>query len=159
MFSLFGFALFFLGGCPVLRQTSLTEFLDFILCGKTILVANTILRVFVLHPGIAPLGNDPEWFKITRFYPEMCLHGVNAQWVHSQGVIQKPLDQTFCWTIHSGSERLTKPQAHIWSSRPPSQLELAWWPRLEVEQLLPFQVWGQIGRGLSRVSYMAVGKK
>ncbi|CAJ1359771.1 unnamed protein product [Effrenium voratum] len=37
---------------------------------------------------------------------------------------------------HEDAERL---QAHIWSSRPPSQLELAWWPRLEVEQLLPFQ--------------------
>ena len=24
--------------------------------------------------GEKPLGNDP-WFKITRFYPEMCLHG------------------------------------------------------------------------------------
>ena len=32
-----------------------------------------------LHP------NDPEWFKITRFYPEMCLNGVNTQWVYSQG--------------------------------------------------------------------------
>ena len=29
------------------------------------------LRVFVLHPGITPLRNDPEWFKITRFYPAM----------------------------------------------------------------------------------------
>ena len=27
------------------------------------------LRVSVLHPGSTPLGNDPEWFKITRFYP------------------------------------------------------------------------------------------
>ena len=25
------------------------------------------LRVFVLHPGITPLGNDPEWFNITGF--------------------------------------------------------------------------------------------
>ena len=48
----------------------------------------TNLMVFVLHPGITPLGNDPEWFKITRFYPEMRLNGVNTQWVYSQGVIQ-----------------------------------------------------------------------
>ena len=47
----------------------------------------------VLHPGITPLGNNPEWFKITRFYPEMCLNGVNTQWVYSQGVLQKPLEQ------------------------------------------------------------------
>ena len=33
------------------------------------------LRVFVLHPEVTPLGNDPEWFKVTRFYPEMCLSG------------------------------------------------------------------------------------
>ena len=46
------------------------------------------LRVLVLHPGITPLGNDPEWFKITRFYPETCLNGVSTQ-VYSQGVIQK----------------------------------------------------------------------
>ena len=26
------------------------------------------------------------------FYPEMCLNGVNTQWVYSQGVIQKPLE-------------------------------------------------------------------
>ena len=50
------------------------------------------LKVLVLHPGITPLGNDPEWFKITRFYPEMCLNGVNTQWVYSQGVAQKPFD-------------------------------------------------------------------
>ena len=50
------------------------------------------LKVFVLHPGITPLGNDPEWFKITRFSPEMCLNGVNTQWVYAQGVIQKPLE-------------------------------------------------------------------
>ena len=43
------------------------------------------LSVFVLHPGITPLGNDPEWFKIARFYLEMCLNGVNTQWVYSQG--------------------------------------------------------------------------
>ena len=36
------------------------------------------LRVFVLHPGMTPLGNDPEWLKITRFYPETCLNGVNT---------------------------------------------------------------------------------
>ena len=48
------------------------------------------LRVLVLHPGITPWGNDPEWLKITRFYPEMCLNGVNAQWVYSQSVISKP---------------------------------------------------------------------
>ena len=47
------------------------------------------LRFFVLHPGTTPLGNDPEWFKITRLYPDMCLNGVNTQ-VYSQGVIQKP---------------------------------------------------------------------
>ena len=34
-----------------------------------------------------------EWFKRTRFYPEMCLNGVNTQWVYSQAVIQKPLDE------------------------------------------------------------------
>ena len=42
---------------------------------------------------ITPLGNDPEWFKITRFCPEMCLNGVNTQWVYSQGVIQKPWER------------------------------------------------------------------
>ena len=50
------------------------------------------LRVFVLHPGITPLGNEPEWFNITRLYPEMCLNGANTQWVYSQSVIQNPLD-------------------------------------------------------------------
>ena len=49
-----------------------------------------VLKVFVLHPGITPLENDPAWLKITRFHPEMCLNGVNTQWVYSQGVIQKP---------------------------------------------------------------------
>ena len=48
---------------------------------RTSVTAWKSLRVLVLHPGITPLGNDPEWFKITRFYPEMCLNGVNAQWV------------------------------------------------------------------------------
>ena len=48
------------------------------------------LRVFVFHPGITPLGNDPEWFKITRLCPEMCLNGVST--LYSQGVIQKPLE-------------------------------------------------------------------
>ena len=28
----------------------------------------------------------------TRLYPEMCLNGVNTQWVYSQGVLQNPLD-------------------------------------------------------------------
>ena len=46
-------------------------------------------ELIVLHPGIAPLGNDPEWFKITRLYPEMCLNGVNTQQVDFQCVIQK----------------------------------------------------------------------
>ena len=46
------------------------------------------LRVFVLHPGITVLGNDPEWLKMTRSYPEISLNGVNT-WVYSQGVIQK----------------------------------------------------------------------
>ena len=41
----------------------------------------------MLH-GITPLGNDPEWFKITRFYPEMYLNGANTQWVYSQAVKQ-----------------------------------------------------------------------
>ena len=50
------------------------------------------LRVFVFHPGITPLRNDPEWFEITRFYPETWLNGVNTQWVYSQGVIQNPVD-------------------------------------------------------------------
>ena len=50
------------------------------------------LRVFVLHPGITALGNDPEWFQTTQFNPEMGRNGVNTQWVYSQGVIQKPLD-------------------------------------------------------------------
>ena len=49
------------------------------------------LRVFVLHPGITPLVNDPAWFKVTRFYPEMCLNRVNTQWEYSQGVMQTPL--------------------------------------------------------------------
>ena len=40
------------------------------------------LRVFV------SLGSDPEWFKITRVCPEMCLDGV-----YSQGAIQKPLEK------------------------------------------------------------------
>ena len=38
------------------------------------------------------LGNDPEWLKITRFYPDICLNGLNTQWVYSQGVIQTPSD-------------------------------------------------------------------
>ena len=38
---------------------------------------------FCITPGITPLGHDPELFKITRFYPEMCLNGVNTQWVYS----------------------------------------------------------------------------
>ena len=33
------------------------------------------------HPEITPLGNDPQWFKTTRFYPEMCLNEVNTQGV------------------------------------------------------------------------------
>ena len=33
------------------------------------------LRIFVLQPGLTPLGDDPEWLKITRFYPEMSLNG------------------------------------------------------------------------------------
>ena len=57
---------------------------------RNLLWSDVHLRVFALHPGITPLGNDPEWFQITRFYLEMCLHGVNTQWVYSQGVIQKP---------------------------------------------------------------------
>ena len=32
------------------------------------------VSVFVLHPGITPLGNDPDWFNITRFYPDMRLN-------------------------------------------------------------------------------------
>ena len=40
-----------------------------------------VLRVSVLRPGNTPLGNDPEWFKIARFSPEICLNGVNTQWV------------------------------------------------------------------------------
>ena len=50
------------------------------------------LRAFVIHPGITPLANGPEWFKITRLCPEMCLNGVNTQWVYSQGVLQKPIE-------------------------------------------------------------------
>ena len=61
------------------------------------------LRVFALHPGITPLGNDPEWFKITRISPEMCLNGVNTQWLYSQGVIQKPSDfSVFPCFLHPG---------------------------------------------------------
>ena len=48
------------------------------------------LRVFVLHPGIPPLGNDPEWFKITRFYPEMCING-GQYLVVFPGCTTKPL--------------------------------------------------------------------
>ena len=51
----------------------------------------------MLHSGITPLGNDPGWFKITRFYPEMCLNGVNTQWVFSLGVVQQPLDVFVVW--------------------------------------------------------------
>ena len=47
---------------------------------------------FCITPGITPLGNDPEWFKLIRFYAEMCLNGVNTRWVYSQGLIQKPFD-------------------------------------------------------------------
>ena len=51
------------------------------------------LRGFLYYgPGITMLGNDPEWFKIARFCPDMCLNGVNTQWVYSQGVIQNPLE-------------------------------------------------------------------
>ena len=51
------------------------------------------LRVFGKTPWEYTLGVvDPEWFKLTRCYPDMCLNGVNTQWVYSQGVIQKPLD-------------------------------------------------------------------
>ena len=46
----------------------------------------SLSELLVLHLGITPLGNGPEWFNITRFYPEMCLNGVNTQWVYSQGV-------------------------------------------------------------------------
>ena len=52
------------------------------------------LRVLVLHPGITPLGNDPEWFNITRLYPDMRLNGVNTQWVYSQAVLQKTLEES-----------------------------------------------------------------
>ena len=37
------------------------------------------LRGFVLRPGITPLGNDPKWFKITRFYPKVCLNGCGSK--------------------------------------------------------------------------------
>ena len=42
---------------------------------------------FCIAPWENALENDPEWF-----YPEMCLNGVNTQWMYSQGVIQKPLE-------------------------------------------------------------------
>ena len=45
-----------------------------------------------LHPlGIAWNGSTNH----TVFIREMCLNGVNTQWVYSQGVIQKPLDVHF----------------------------------------------------------------
>ena len=47
----------------------------------------------MLHPG----KTDPGCFQMTRFYPEMCLSGVNAQWVYSQGVIQKLVDLNSDW--------------------------------------------------------------
>ena len=34
---------------------------------------------FGITPGITPLVNDPEWSKVTRLYPEICLNGVNTQ--------------------------------------------------------------------------------
>ena len=55
---------------------------SFIIRGR--LINQNNLRVFVLHPGHpgnTPLGNEPERFKITRFYPNMRLNGVNTQWV------------------------------------------------------------------------------
>ena len=51
------------------------------------------VSVLVLHPGMTSLGNDPPWCKIARFYPEMCLNGVNAQWVYSLHVIHKSLEK------------------------------------------------------------------
>ena len=69
------------------------------------------LRVFVLHPGTTPLGNDLEWFKITRFYLNMCLNGVNIQWADSQGEIQKPLDQPL-WCDRSYAMRPTAMAPH-----------------------------------------------
>ena len=51
--------------------------------------------LYYTHPEISPLTNDPEWFKIAQFYPEMCLNGVNTQ-VYSRGVIQNPLEFCAC---------------------------------------------------------------
>ena len=76
----------------------------------------SILRGVVLHPGNTPLGNDPEWFKIARFYPEMCLNGVNTQWVYSQGVRQKPFDPCSAG-VTTSNKKCRKREATRWSQR------------------------------------------
>ena len=52
--------------------------------------------------------------KLTRLYPEMCLHGVNTQWVYSQAVIQKPLER---WKPKGGYKHQEVVGGHLCSKR------------------------------------------
>ena len=112
------------------------------------------LRVFVLHPGITPLGNDPEWFKIAQFYPDMCLNEVNTQWVYSQGVLQK----TLRWEVQ------TTHCSYSLASVVSNPLEQAFWAHLSkgyvkgsVAQSRPFDLlvspfWSIFSGGVQRLT-------
>ena len=67
-------------------------------------------RVFVLHPGITPLGNDSRMVQNnTGFYSEMCPSGVNTQWMYSGGPWNR--EPTQMSAMHAGAR---SPRAPGW---------------------------------------------